>query len=68
MTTKEIMHEMYSNAEIVWGEYHNGICPRSVSVIYDGTEYRIFAEDKPILEEVQRKLELADKWEKEHED
>ena len=67
MTNQEIMHELYTSAELVWGEYHNGQS-KSANVIYGETEYVIFAEDKPILEEVQRKLELADKWEKEHED
>ena len=67
MTNREIMKGLYSNAETAWAEYHNGQS-QSATVFYEETEYIIFAEDKTILEEVQRKLELADKWEKEHED
>jgi len=67
MTNRKIMETLYHNAETEWAEYHMWQS-KSANVIYEGIEYVIFAEDKPILEEVQRKLELADKWEKEHED
>ena len=66
MTNRKIMDALYQNAEISWAENHNGQS-KSATVIYEEMEYVIFASDKPILEEVQRKLELADKWEKEHE-
>ena len=59
MTNKEIMETLYHNAETVWAEYHTGLS-KSANVIYEGTEYVIFAEDKPILEEVQRRLEMSE--------
>ena len=59
MNTTTLMRALYINAETAWAEYHNGQS-KSVNVVYDGTEYVIFAADKIVLEEVERKLELAE--------
>lgn len=59
MTNRKIMETLYSNAETVWAEYHMRQS-KSATVIYEETEYVIFAEDKPILEEVQRRLEMSE--------
>jgi len=59
MTTKDIMKALYRNAEMAWENNHTGQS-NSANAIYDEYEYMIFADDKQLLEEVERRLKLAE--------
>ena len=59
MTTKEILSTLYQNADIVWSETRRDFNV-GVNVEYDHIGYRIYESDKKVLEEVERRLGLAE--------